>query len=179
MANVTDTEVLRAPRDLSSGGFLSKITRSPSRKHKAQPSIPLPGIDVPFLGPNIPPNASSKRTHPRPGFQRNPTPPAAPISLKPAPSDLSVASPTEPPRSAGESHDAAKTAQMTLSKSVGATPSNEDQIPHVAGAQGAAPGSQNPTAIYHHIHEVSNKRIATLDYMRKASVDCTDMYELC
>src|SRR5277367_339101 len=58
MSNLTDTEVLRAPKDMSSGGFLSKITRSPSRKHKTQPSIPPPGIDVPFLGPNIPPNAS-------------------------------------------------------------------------------------------------------------------------
>jgi len=92
-----------------------------------------------------------------------------------------VASPTEPPRSAGESHDVAKTALMTQSKSVGAIPSNEDQIPHVVagGSQGTASGSHNPNTIYHHIHEISNKRIATMDYMRKASVDCTDIHELC
>jgi len=33
---------------------------------------------------------------------------------------------------------------------------------------GLAPGSQNPNSLYQQIHDLSNKRIATLDYMRKA-----------
>lgn len=38
-----------------------------------------------------------------------------------------------------------------------------------AGHSSAPPGNlQNPSAVYHHIHELSAKRISTLEYLRKA-----------
>jgi hypothetical protein len=65
----------------------------------------------------------------------------------------------------------------TWSKSSGAGPSIQENsqgggIPPLPSASGGGTlGPQSASAIYQHIHDMASKRISTLDYLRKASVD--------
>jgi hypothetical protein len=64
-----------------------------------------------------------------------------------------------------------------MAKALGAGPQNGDHLNPDGGGVAATPlpsislpGSQNPSILYQHIHEIANKRISTLDYFRKACV---------
>lgn len=178
MASVAETDVSRAQKDISSSNFLSKLGRSPSRKNKQQASLLTSGLDPPFHPQNNR-NLSGpvpKRSQPRPGFQRAPTAPAASVTLKSLKSELSA----EDGAGAGRGDDEML---MTIpvvgthsSKSADATPTAPEHplIPDpqagttFSPTQSAPLNPQNPTSTYQHIQDLSNKRIATLDYMRKA-----------
>lgn len=74
--------------------------------------------------------------------------------------------------------NARKETPAMVNKSPAAGPPNGDHIPptnHGGAAvlshtAASLSGSQNPNILYHHIQEMANKRIATLDYFRKAYV---------
>jgi hypothetical protein len=64
-----------------------------------------------------------------------------------------------------------------MTKALGAGPQTGDHLNPNDGGVAATPlpsislpGSQNPSILYQHIHEIANKRISTLDYFRKACV---------
>lgn len=67
----------------------------------------------------------------------------------------------------------------TWSKSSGAGHSSQENshggsggIPPLPSASGGGTlGPQSASAIYQQIHDIASKRISTLDYLRKASVD--------
>ena len=168
----------------SAGGLFSKasssLRRSPSKK-KAQTSTPMPSLDGPFLEhTTTQAGSTSKRTY-RPGFQRAPTAPAAPQSTN-------VSRPTTANRDEEEPQSAIEanmlnapfsnlTKPLAHSKSADATPtsagpmqlpSNGLAAPNLTQERSAAPNTPNPNVLYQHIQDMSNKRIATLDYIRKA-----------
>lgn len=175
----------------SSGGFLFKasnsLRRSPSKKHKSQPSDQMPTLDGVLFdhqNSNSPPTRTPATPH-RPGFNRAPS---APVTLQPFRSTTNANKDDKPPQSAGDAtmttlpfgYNTAYKKEHTsnLSKSMSAPPMKDE-----AGNSGTAPsvllpaplpisaaGSQNPNVIYQHIHDMASKRISTLDYMRKASV---------
>ena len=141
--------------------LLSKIIRSPSRRTR-------PESDQ-F-------NGSPKKTpvfHQRPGFSRNTTAPATTVTLdtlktasdvlqssaKPVTSDMLGASSLHPvfPQSV----PALKSVQQSISEPAsGYGQAQSMPVPVAAG--------QVSNTLYHNIQETSNKRISTLDYMRKA-----------
>jgi hypothetical protein len=173
----------------SSGGFLFKASnsfrRSPSKKLKPQPSDQMPALDAPVLEP---PKQSAPSTRPtatqsKPGFNRAPSAPATVQTLKTA--TINPSKDEQMPHSATEAtmtsapfaNGVKREPTSNLSKSVSAPPTVDD-MNSTAGPQGLSPnpappvvtGNQNPNAIYQHIHDMASKRISTLDYMRKASV---------
>ena len=172
----------------SPGGFLFKASnsfrRSPSKKHKPQPSDPMPVLDGSLLDPQrqgAPSNRPSATQY-RPGFNRAPSAPVTVHTLQTA----SSASKDEPiPQSGTEAtmtslpfaNGVKREPTSNLSKTMSAPPPGEDTN-FTSGPQGLPPtaapiviiGTQNPKAIYQHIHEMASKRISTLDYLRKASV---------
>jgi hypothetical protein len=180
------------PKDGSgSGGFLAKasnsLRRSPSKKPQGQPSThPMPALDGMLLENTL---AKSNTVASRSGaMQFRP-------QLKRAPSiPLDVHFPTthainanKDPLSAVETTmstpfgNGPKKTQTSVDMGVsgGSITKDDDGQSAANGANNAglnpAPplsgGSQNPIAIYQHIHEMANKRISTLDYLRKAYVD--------
>ena len=167
----------------SAAGFLSKasssLRRSPSRRHKSQPSNHLPSVDKIFYEQKIPPAIeTSPPSIKKPDVHRLQT-----TSLESRPSQSSLKE-TRTPQSAVESILGAgpysstgrKDSTSSLSKIPGAMFINGD-MGHPASADGKTPltpalpstaGNQNPHALFQHIQELSTKRISTLDYFRKA-----------
>ena len=185
MSTTTETGSLRLKDGQSTGGLFSKasssLRRSPS-KSKAH-KTPMPSLDGPFLEHTSTQSGSISKRGYRPGFQRAPTAPAAPQSTN-------VSRPTtankddEGPQSAIEANMlnapfSHLTKTLSHSRSADATPTSTGtmQLPsHGLAAPNLAPekplplGMQNPVenVLYQHIQDMSNKRIATLDYIRKA-----------
>lgn len=72
-------------------------------------------------------------------------------------------------------HNHAKDAAATVTKAVGSGSMNGEHLRFIAMVGDASypatayvSGSQNPNILYQHIHDMSSKRISTLDYFRKA-----------
>jgi hypothetical protein len=173
----------------SSGGFLFKASssfrRSPSKKHKPQPSDQMHALDATVL--ELPkqstPSTRPTATQSKPGFNRAPSAPATVQTLKTA--TINLSKDEQMPHSATEAtmtgapfaNGVKREPTSNLSKSMSAPPTVDD-MNSTAGPQGLSPnptppvaiGNQNPNAIYQHIHDMASKRITTLDYMRKASV---------
>lgn len=167
----------------TTGGLFSKasgsLRRSPSKK-KAHVSTPMPSLDGPFLEHTTTQAGSiSKRTY-RPGFQRAPTAPAAPQSTH-------VSRPTTANRDEDDPQSAISanmlnapfsiTKPLAHSKSADATPTSAGPMQLPSNGLAASSLTQeksvpsntpNPNVLYQHIQDMSNKRIATLDYIRKA-----------
>jgi hypothetical protein len=177
-------------RDVASpGGFLFKASnsfrRSPSKKHKWQPSDHMPAVDGTLLDlqKQTAPSGRPTATQYRPGFNRAPSAPVATQTLKTAainankdeqmPHSATEATVTSAPFANGVKREPTS----NLSKSMSAPPMGDD-MNFATGPQGLPPtpappvvmGTQNPNAIYQHIHDMASKRISTLDYIRKAFV---------
>ena len=171
------------------GGFLFKASssfkRSPSKKYKPQPSDQMPALDGALVDLQKQSVLSSRNpaTQHRPGFSKASSAPVAVQTLKttainaskdePMPHSATEAAPPIAPFTNGVKREPTS----NLSKSMTASPIGED-VNFTTGPQGLPPapatlvamGSQNPNAIYQHIHEMASKRISTLDYLRKAYV---------
>jgi hypothetical protein len=167
--------LLAEPRDrndVASNSLFSKFARSPSRKHKPRPSSD--SIDVAA--------ATIKTTKPRvrPGLQRG-------ITSPDTPSTLNTIAQGELVLQRKASDGAATILQskdnlnMYAIPSLGAselgsqykyTQSDVPKVPPIHGAIAYNPtvavSLTNPNALFQHIHDMSSKRMATLDYMRKA-----------
>ncbi len=181
----------RAQKDIHSpGGFLFKasnsLRRSPSKKHRSQPSDHMPNLDG-ILSEQPKSNAPSSRPSVgRPAFNRAPSAPVTSQTLK---TILNANKDEKLPHSAteatmlGTSFEIAiaekKAQTSTLGKNTSAPPTRDDalrlasSVANVAGMPStpspyAGAGSSNPKVIYQHIHDMASKRISTLDYMRKA-----------
>jgi hypothetical protein len=177
-------------KDVSnSRNFLSKTSnsfrRSPSKRHKSQPSDQMPTLDGTLLDlrNQSAPSSRSTATQYRPGFNRAPSAPVTVQILKTA--TVNASKDEQIPHSATEATMASapfansikREPTSNLSKATSASPIGEN-MNFATTAQGLPPtaippvaiGNQNPKAIYQHIHEMASKRISTLDYMRKASV---------
>lgn len=176
MASIeTVTQLEQRDAGSSHGGLLAKITRSPSRRHKPNASQGSSGstdATIPAGG------SAAHRNRSRPAFQRNPTAPGGPVTLNPNKAELI--------RTHSDDSSSKMLASMTAvpftvapvpSKSAGPA-TGFPNVPPVNGASLGIQGAQssttaslpNPNVLYQHIHDMSNKRIATLDYMRKAYV---------
>ncbi|KIX04988.1 uncharacterized protein Z518_05860 [Rhinocladiella mackenziei CBS 650.93] len=181
----------------TAGGFLSKITRSPSRRHK-----PLGSNDS--IDATLSAAAGSPPPRPRPGrigYQRTTTAPAAPVTLNaikadlvartnsdisglttadnmiPLPSHLLSDKPNArtPLHKVPSNGGGGTSNQKTANNSTSAVPADMD-VPSALALNGmllstsgpAISNSASTATLYAHIQEMTNKRIATLDYLRKA-----------
>ena len=175
MAESAAIDMLRLEKEISPGGFLSKITRSPSRKQKVQPS-PLANSSEDLYAQNNRSHSGSisRRTQPRPGVLRAPTAPAAPVSLRSLQSELGRFDDVLGGNSQSAILVPPPPAESSQSKSADATPTVPEHsnmadfqpVTHMVPPQST--NIANPASVYQHIQDMSNKRIATLDYMRKA-----------
>ncbi|KAL2398007.1 hypothetical protein ABEF95_001145 [Exophiala dermatitidis] len=175
-------------------GFLSKITRSPSRRHKPLGSNGSIDATISVAGPTPP------RPRPRPGYSRTTTAPAGPVALNTIKTDTvsrnssdatGLASndkmmPLQVPILANginssrpllhkiPSHGTGGSNTQGASNSGSAAGDNEGPSASVINGllsnASAVPiqGSPSTSALYTHIQELATKRIATLDYLRKA-----------
>jgi hypothetical protein len=169
----------------SSSGLLAKFTRSPSRKHRPRPSSD--SID------NTAPVPTPKVSYSRPGLSRATTAPdGAAHWTGPKQQPPRVGDARERTTPANGNMDVFGTALAdavrqpsfkVVKKKEETTARKRDDVPelpvlnplgtHLAQsiATSAQNGMQNnPKALFQHIHDMSSKRIATLDYMRKALV---------
>ena len=162
------------PKESIPNGLLAKFARSPSRKHKARPSSESIESVVPV------PATKPTRVRPRPGPHRTTTAPDAPVTLNgvkelpPQPVDAKAQTATE-----GNMDIAAFALSDAVRPPTFKSVKRRDEVPDMPAfngaqiAQHAAITAQfglqnNPNTMYQHIHDMSSKRIATLEYMRKA-----------
>ena len=162
------------PKEQLSNGLLAKFARSPSRKHKPRPSSDSIESVVPL------PATKPTRVRPRPGPHRTTTAPDAPVTLNgikelpPQPGDSKPQTPIE-----GSMEIAAFALSDPVRPPTFKSVKRKDEVPNMPTfngaqiAQHAAISAQfglqnNPNTMYQHIHDMSSKRIATLEYMRKA-----------
>ena len=183
MSTTTDLGSLRPKEDGQSTPGLFNKASSSLRRTKAHASTPMPSLDGPFLEHTSTQSGSISKRGLRPGYQRAPTAPAASQSTnvsRPATANRD----DEGPQSAIEANMLSApfshaTRPLAHSKSADATPTSAGpmQLPsHGVPAGNMAPekplssGTQRPVenVLYQHIHDMSNKRMATLDYIRKA-----------
>lgn len=188
MSTTTETGSLRLKDGQSTGGLFSKasslsIRRSPSKSSKAHASTPMPSLDGPFLEHTSTQSGSISKRGYRPGFQRAPTAPAAPQTTN-ASRPTTANRDNEGPQSAIEANMlntpfSHLTRPLSHSKSADATPTSAGAMqvpshglaaPNLASDKALPQGTQNPVenVLYQHVQDMSNKRIATLDYIRKA-----------
>lgn len=168
-------------------GFLSKITRSPSRRHK--PLGSNGSVEAALAATGLTP----PRPRPRPGYQRTTTAPAAPIPITPVTTDLvartnsdgsglapagnMMALPLPVPLLTNGAADI-RTPHYRVRSNDGpnATSPPELDVRSALALTGVlqtasattTPGSPNTSALYTHIQELASKRISTLDYLRQA-----------
>ncbi|KIW67398.1 hypothetical protein PV04_06657 [Phialophora macrospora] len=179
-------------------GFLSKITRSPSRRHK-----PL-GSNGSLDGAGSTP----PRSRPRPAYTRTVTAPPAPTNLHPIKADLvarnnsdvSGLAPTDnkmQPVAVGgimpiynvssayraplhtinsnastgddgsSTHTAQKKEKETREPDVASALALNGMLPTSQAALAAISSQPSTSALYVHIQEMTHKRVATLDYLRR------------
>ena len=162
----------------SSAALLPRLVKSPPRRHKSRHSRASSGsLDAIIPGPvNV---ASPNRTRPRPGFQRTITAPAAPLTLSAAEAEDDVGSRLAPPTAATMTTAAIPHSLVgnSLSPPNGSSAGAGATVPMIMSVNGVVPStqlglssgqSQPPTNLYQQVQEMSRKRIATLDYLRKA-----------
>ena len=178
----------RGQKDVNSpGGFLFKasnsLRRSPSKKHRSQPSDQMPNLDGILSEQSKSNGPSSRPAGSRPAFNRAPSAPVTSQTLKTA---LNANKDEKLPQSATEAtmlgasfENAIAERKASLGKSTSAPPLRDDalrlasSVANVAGLPSTpgpyvGAGSSNPKVIYQHVHDMASKRISTLDYMRKA-----------
>lgn len=175
-------------------GFLSKITRSPSRRHKPLGSNGSIDATLSVTGSTPP------RPRPRPGYTRTTTAPAAPVTLSAIKADIvarnsdvtgasTAPSQTMFPIGLDVGHSMASRAPLQKSPSDPNTSTINGLKPPIADGFKAVPSELDVTAalamngmlsnnaaaalangptLHGHIQEMTTKRIATLDYLRKA-----------
>ena len=139
--------------------LLSKLIRSPCRRSR-------PESDQ-F-------NGSPRRTATqRPGISRNTTAPATTVTLNTLKTESDAIQ--SPPKPVIPNMLAVSALQPVLPQSLPASKSAQQSLSEVAAALGHVqsppvplPSGQVSNTLYHNIQETSNKRISTLDYMRKA-----------
>ncbi|KAI1616810.1 hypothetical protein EDD36DRAFT_146843 [Exophiala viscosa] len=159
-----------------STGFLSKITRSPSRRHKPLGSNGSRG--------SIDATLSPPRPTPRPGYPRTTTAPAAIKAdlISRASSDVSSLTLTDnmalplpvPLLTNGSSSSRAPLYRIPSNNTHdgGGPVKTELDVASALAINGmlsanVVSGGTNATTLYTHIQELANKRIATLDFLRK------------
>ena len=162
------------PKEPSPSGLLAKFARSPSRKHKPRPSSESIEAVVPV------PASKPTRVRPRPGVQRTTTAPDAPVTwngikeLPPKPGDAKAPTPPE-----GNMEISGFALADPVRPPPFKTVKRKDEVPDMPAlnsaqlVQNLAVSQQfglqnNPNTLYQHIHDMSSKRISTLEYMRKA-----------
>lgn len=179
---MASAEVMAEFRDRNDGGpptttnsLFSKFGRSPSRKHKPRPSSE--SIDTVAAA-----TIKASKVRARPPVQRGTTAPDGQLSLNTITQGVESL-PRKGSEGAllasaqsGESHN-----NMYAVPSLGASDlgpqykfvqSDVPKVPPINGAiaynPSVAVSLANPNTLFQHIHDVSSKRMATLDYMRKA-----------
>jgi len=185
----TLTEVQLPPKDANAGTFsgsrlLSKIGRSPtsSRRHRPVPSggsDTLPGL-LSFTTSQTQAASHSRRNQPRPGFQRQISAPDTSVLHRREEEDR------EPRHYSDASEEAGAQVRAMLAKppptdrplhtgtavySKGTAAANMFSAPLVSEHYVSQHVAAGPTAVnymYQQLHELAQKRIATLQYMRKA-----------
>ncbi|KAK5054603.1 hypothetical protein LTR84_001494 [Exophiala bonariae] len=198
---MTETSLSQRDGSISStnsgGGasaFLSKITRSPSRRHKPLGSNGSIDATLSVTGSTPP------RPRPRPGYPRTTTAPAAPVTLNAIKADIvarnsdvtgasSASSQTMFPiavdmvsrtplqKSPSDPNTIVSNGlngkpASTIADGFKAVPSEMDIAYSLATngmlSSSATAALTNGSAFHAHIQEMTTKRIATLDYLRKA-----------
>lgn len=171
---VAQTSVNSKDNSSTSGRLLSKLTRSPtsSRNHRASPSVNSQGSDtVSDQLPNIPSSSHSQRNQSRPELSRNTTAPVAAPTLN-LPRDV----PLSRTQSDGSGQNAIQAGVKMLDVSAGTLKSPGSSSSKMSVPTGPNDGiaPQLPTLLqgtnllYQQFCDISNKRIATLNYLRKS-----------
>jgi hypothetical protein len=159
--------------DATSNSLFSKFGRSPSRKHKPRPSSD--SIDAVAAA-----TIKSSKAKARPPIQRGITAPDGASTLNTI-AQGEVALPRKASDGAGaiaqanDSHNMYAVPSLTandLGTQYKFVQSDVPKVPPINGAVAYNPtvavSLANPNALFQHIHDMSSKRMATLDYMRKA-----------
>lgn len=164
----------------TSNSLFSKFGRSPSRKHKPRPSSES-------IDPASTAAIKASKSRARPAPQRGTTAPDGVVTLsgvgqaagrseggirKPSDGSSTLVSPIEKSGAmfAVPSLTAAELSQDPQYKFVR---SDVPKVPPINGGLAynpiiSAAAISNPNSLYQSIHDMSSKRMATLDYMRKA-----------
>lgn len=185
----TLTEIQLPPKEanattFSSSRLLSKIARSPTSSRKHKPTLSQ-GLDT--LPDLLPPGTAqakaalhSRRNQPRPGFQRQISAPDASVLRR---QEEQAHEPRHYSDATGETGAQARAMlarppPANLPLHTGTTVSGNGiaqasmfSVPLVSEYYFTQQIASGPTAIhymYQQLHELSQKRIATLQYMRKA-----------
>ena len=163
----------------ASTSLFSKFARSPSRKHKPRPSSE--SIDAAAIA-----TAKAARIRARPPAQRGTTAPDGAVTLNSV--HASAGSGEVRPRKASDGAPVLLQSSETHTAMFGVPALNaadlaqnpqykiiHNDIPKVPPIMGAGVYNPvvtvslaNPNTLYQHIHDMSSKRMATLEYMRKA-----------
>jgi len=171
--------------------FLSKasqsLRRSPSKKRASRPASPLPADEGLIRESHIL-KTHANRPSGVPSKQDLDRTTSAPVAVQTLKHTVNASSKEEKlPHSTVEaamivapllSH-APKDPITASTQNAASLPSRNDSISAAnnapsqigqptPGLTSSAPGPQHPHAIYQNIHEMASKRIATLDYMRRA-----------
>lgn len=174
MSKEFNSTISRAAKDGGApGGLLFKasnsLKRSPSKKHKDTIDEPLPSLNqvVSQTEKNDDPNKPSELNR-RPEMIRIQTSPLENVSNRSASKDPKRAQSVVEANIAAISHK-----KEGLSKTPSGGFSNGDPTSNSANVQMASSASAgstgpNPSGVYQHIQELANKRISTLEYLRKA-----------
>lgn len=170
-AAVIMAEPSRERNDAPSNSLFSKFARSPSRKHKPRPSSD--SIDAVAAG-----TIKAPKPRARPPIQRGTTAPDG--------STLNTIAQGEVAPSRKASDGALAISQSSDGNTMYAVPAlsasdlgpqfkyvqnDVPKVPPINGGMAYTPTvilATNPNALFQHIHDMSSKRMATLDYMRKA-----------
>jgi hypothetical protein len=175
MADFTQRNDTSATTAGTANSLFSKFARSPSRKHKPRPSSE--SIDASVAAPL---KAAASRT--RPGVQRVTTAPDG-VSTVNSLAQAEIGRRKASDAAGGLQQVKEAQSSMFVVPSLGAaelgTPLHykivSNDIPKVPPLHGGAAYNPmvaltalNPNTLYQHIHDMSSKRVATLDYMRKA-----------
>lgn len=163
----------RERNDAISNSLFSKFARSPSRRHRPRPSSD--SIDTVAAA-----TVKSSKAKARPSIQRGTTAPDSTsthnsIAQGEAVSSRKAGDGLAANSQANESHNMYAVPSLTatdLGTQYKFVQSDVPKVPPINGAVAYNPtvavSLTNPNALFQHIHDMSSKRMATLDYMRKA-----------
>ena len=162
----------RERNEAPSNSLFSKFARSPSRKHKPRPSSD--SIDAVAIG-----TIKAPKPRARPPLQRGTTAPDGTSTL-----NTIAQGEVAPSRKASDGALAiSQSSDGNMMYAVPAlsasdlgpqfkyVPNDVPKVPPINGGMAYNPTvalATNPNALFQHIHDMSSKRMATLDYMRKA-----------
>lgn len=172
------TQVPVNTKDGSSGSsstrLLSKLTRSPtsSRNHRTSPSVNSTGSDtVSDHLPSIPQTSHSQRNHIRPDILRNTSAPAAPPTLN-LPKDTTLSRTYSD--GAGQTTTQSNARMLEVSTANLRPPGSSSSKMSISTglSDGATPQLptllQGTNLLFQQFCDITNKRMGTLDYLRKS-----------